>query len=154
MINKDGGFLIFFSKATVSLLTGFIAVYMFKFNPELEFWVFPTFICAFISYGIANSFLSIYEMVFDTLFVCFAEEVTLVETSGGTMDYQDKRIRQFMDETIVGERNLGIRNEFDDSSRVSWRNTGRTVRFDRRTQVMMISRNSSKFEESMTSVGY
>jgi len=154
VINKDGGFLIFFSKATVSLLTGFVAAYMFKFNPQLEFWVFPTLLCAFVSYVIANSFLSIYEMVFDTLFVCFAEEITLVETSGGTMDYQDEGIRQFMDETVIFERSLGMRNELDESSGLSCRNTGRTVRFDRRTQVMMISRNSSKFDESVTSFGY
>ncbi|KAE9549046.1 hypothetical protein FO519_007743 [Halicephalobus sp. NKZ332] len=153
LINKDGGFLIFFSKAAVSLLTGFIAAYRFKFNSELEFWVFPTLICVFVAYAIANSFLSIYEMVFDTLFVCFAEEVTLVETSGGTMSFKDERIRQFMDETIVVERSLGIRSDLEESSR-TWRNTGRTVRFDRRTQVMMISRNSSKFDDSMTSVGY
>lgn len=47
----------------------------FNYNRALQVWAIPLLLVAFFAYVVAHSFLSVFETVLDTLFLCFAVDL-------------------------------------------------------------------------------
>lgn len=55
----------------------------FNYNRALQVWAIPLLLVAFFAYLAAHSFLSVFETVLDTLFLCFAVDL---ETNDGSSE--------------------------------------------------------------------
>uniref|UniRef100_A0A7E4UU58 Choline transporter-like protein n=1 Tax=Panagrellus redivivus TaxID=6233 RepID=A0A7E4UU58_PANRE len=105
-INSVGDFVLFLAKAMVAVGIGIYSGYTFRSNPNVELWLAPTAICTVVAYFVASCFVSVYEMIIDTVFLCYAEETAIVARSNGSQDYTDYEFRDFMNSTLKRERNL------------------------------------------------
>ncbi|XP_051159972.1 choline transporter-like protein 1 isoform X2 [Leptopilina boulardi] len=73
-INSVGDFVLFLGKVLVVALTVVAGIYLMQKKPNLQHpWV-PILIAGIFAYVIAHVFISIYEMVIDTIFICFCED--------------------------------------------------------------------------------
>lgn len=73
-INSVGDFVLFLGKVLVVALTVVAGIYLMQKKPSLQHpWV-PILIAGIFAYVIAHVFISIYEMVIDTIFICFCED--------------------------------------------------------------------------------
>uniref|UniRef100_A0AC34F4T5 Choline transporter-like protein n=1 Tax=Panagrolaimus sp. ES5 TaxID=591445 RepID=A0AC34F4T5_9BILA len=104
-INSVGDFVLFLAKSMVTFATACFAGYSFHSNPKVNYWYISTILCAAIAYFIANCFVSVYEMIVDTLFLCYAEETAMVSRSNGSQHYADADFHDFMNTTLQRERN-------------------------------------------------
>ncbi|XP_071444421.1 choline transporter-like 1 isoform X2 [Hetaerina americana] len=76
-INSVGDFILFLGKCCVVAITGLIGLLLMKHNPHLHLYAVPIFIISVFAYFIAHCVLSLYEMVIDTLFLCYCEDINL-----------------------------------------------------------------------------
>uniref|UniRef100_A0AC35G3S0 Choline transporter-like protein n=1 Tax=Panagrolaimus sp. PS1159 TaxID=55785 RepID=A0AC35G3S0_9BILA len=104
-INSVGDFVLFLAKSMVTFAVACFAGYSFHSNPKVNYWYISTVLCATIAYFIANCFVSVYEMIVDTLFLCYAEETAMVTRSNGSQHYADADFHDFMNTTLQRERN-------------------------------------------------
>ncbi|XP_076319239.1 choline transporter-like protein 1 [Tachypleus tridentatus] len=73
-INSVGDFVLFLGKAGVTVATAFIGLELVKDKEGVNYtWVPVSLACVF-TYLVAHSFLGVYEMAIDTLFLCFCED--------------------------------------------------------------------------------
>ncbi|KAM8931100.1 choline transporter-like protein 3 isoform 2-T2 [Pelodytes ibericus] len=82
-LNCSGVFLIFLGKVFVVCFTVFGGLMAFNYHRELHVWVIPLLLVAFFAYLVAHSFLSLFETVVHSLFLCYAVDI---ETNDGTPD--------------------------------------------------------------------
>lgn len=84
-INSVGAFVLFLGKLGVSCITCIIAVFWFEnatYNGEhLYMYAVPVALVTIFSFLVAHCFLSIYEMVVDTMLLCFCEDCKLNDGS-------------------------------------------------------------------------
>ncbi|KAI1295760.1 Choline transporter-like protein 1 [Halotydeus destructor] len=102
-INSVGDFILFLGKCGVTALTAAIGTYVFKQNDKLEFFAAPVILTSIVAYFIAHSIFSIYEMVIDTLFLCFCEDYNKNDGSPGKEYYAPPSLMAFMTETSANE---------------------------------------------------
>ncbi|XP_015914425.1 choline transporter-like 1 [Parasteatoda tepidariorum] len=74
-INSVGDFVLFLGKCSVTAITAFACIVIFKNDPDLYFYAVPVVLICVIAYFIAHCVLSVYEMVIDTLFLCVCEDI-------------------------------------------------------------------------------
>lgn len=71
-INSVGAFVLFLGKALIVSCTAFAGVLALNYQREYTVWVLPLVIVCLFAFLVAHCFLSIFEMVVDVLFLCFA----------------------------------------------------------------------------------
>lgn len=82
-INTMGDFIIFLGKCIVVGSSATFGVYLMRHDPAVIYLAVPVTFATIVAYLIAHSMLSVYEMVIDTMFLCFVEDVNKNANSGG-----------------------------------------------------------------------
>jgi len=73
-INSIGTFVLFLGKMVVVIATGVISYYILKDNREVQYFWPQIVVSVLFSYLIAHTFIGVYEMAIDTIFLCFCED--------------------------------------------------------------------------------
>ncbi|KAL3284220.1 hypothetical protein HHI36_018383 [Cryptolaemus montrouzieri] len=73
-INSVGDFTLFLGKVIVVITTVFIGIKMLEHKEGLQHMWVPVTLAALFAYLIAHSFMTVYEMIIDTIFLCFCED--------------------------------------------------------------------------------
>lgn len=74
IINSVGDAILFFGKCAVTALMAFIGLLVMKHDENLHFYAVPIFVVCVFTFFIAHCFLSVFEMVVDTLLLCYCED--------------------------------------------------------------------------------
>ncbi|XP_006005756.1 choline transporter-like protein 3 [Latimeria chalumnae] len=118
-INCFGDFLLFLGKVFVVCFTIFGGLMAFNYHRELHVWVIPLLLVSFFSYLVAHCFLSVFEMVVDVLFLCYAVDL---ETNDGSPDkpyFMDKELMKLINKSneaaveIANKNKVKTRNHED-----------------------------------------
>lgn len=67
----------------VVCFTFFGGLMAFNYHRELQAWVVPLLLVGFFAYVMSHSFLSVFEVTADAMFLCFAIDM---ETNDGTAE--------------------------------------------------------------------
>lgn len=70
--------------------TGLAGIMLLNYHQDYTVWVLPLIIVCLFAFLVAHCFLSIYEMVVDVLFLCFAIDTKYNDGSPGREFYMDK----------------------------------------------------------------
>uniref|UniRef100_A0A8C2AH03 Choline transporter-like protein n=1 Tax=Cyprinus carpio TaxID=7962 RepID=A0A8C2AH03_CYPCA len=89
-INSVGDFVLFLGKVLIVSCTAFAGVLALNYQREYTVWVLPLIIVCVFSFLVAHCFLSIFEIVVDVLFLCFAIDTKYNDGSPGREYYMDK----------------------------------------------------------------
>ncbi|KAB0373662.1 hypothetical protein FD755_015321, partial [Muntiacus reevesi] len=89
-INTVGDFMLFLGKVLIVCSTGLAGVMLLNYQQDYTVWVLPLIIVCLFAFLVAHCFLSIYEMVVDVLFLCFAIDTKYNDGSPGREFYMDK----------------------------------------------------------------
>ncbi|NXC27213.1 CTL3 protein, partial [Campylorhamphus procurvoides] len=92
-VSCSGDFLLFLGKVFVVCFTVFGGLMAFNYHRELQAWVVPLLLVGFFAYLMSHSFLSVFEVTADAMFLCFAIDM---ETNDGTADKP-----YFMDQDLL-----------------------------------------------------
>ncbi|CAI6349795.1 unnamed protein product [Macrosiphum euphorbiae] len=95
-INSVGDFVLFLGKVLVVTSTVLLGFKMLETKPGvLHLWV-PLTVAGIFAYFVAHCFISVYEMVIDTIFMCFCEDCNL--NDGVTQEYyMSKELMDFVE---------------------------------------------------------
>lgn len=95
-INSVGDFVLFLGKVLVVTSTVLLGFRVLENKPGiLHLWV-PLTVIGVFSYFVAHCFISVYEMVIDTIFMCFCEDCNL--NDGVTQEYyMSKELMDFVE---------------------------------------------------------
>lgn len=74
-INTMGDFIIFLGKCIVTASSAFFGVYLIRNDPSVHYLAVPVVFASICAYMVAHAMLCVYEMVIDTMFLCFVEDV-------------------------------------------------------------------------------
>lgn len=74
-INTMGDFIIFLGKCMVTGSAAGFGIYLIKGDASVHFLAVPVIFVAVVTYLIAHSMLCVYEMIIDTMFLCFVEDI-------------------------------------------------------------------------------
>ncbi|XP_072114299.1 choline transporter-like protein 1 [Mobula birostris] len=105
-INTVGDFVLLLGKLLIVLVTGFIGIVLLNYQRDYTVWVLPLIIICLFAFFVSHCFLSIYEMVVDVLFLCFAVDCKHNDGSPGREYYMDKSLMEFMDESKKAMRSV------------------------------------------------
>jgi hypothetical protein len=61
-INGLGDFILFLGKCLVTVITGCVGLFIFRSNPDLEFYAAPTLLVCVFAFLVAHCILSLYEV--------------------------------------------------------------------------------------------
>ncbi|XP_069795185.1 choline transporter-like protein 3 isoform X2 [Narcine bancroftii] len=114
-INCFGDFLLFLGKVFIVCFTVFGGLMAFNYNRDLNVWGIPLILVSFFAYLVAHCFLSVFEMVVDVLFMCYAVDLATNDGSAEKPYFMDKELMKFMDKTNEKGRNNG-RDRMDKES--------------------------------------
>nr|XP_033774341.1 choline transporter-like protein 1 isoform X5 [Geotrypetes seraphini] len=108
-INTIGDFVLFLGKVLIVCSTGFVGVMLLNYQRDYTVWVLPLIIVCLFAFLVAHCFLSIYEMVVDVLFLCFAVDTKYNDGSPGKEFYMDKILMEFVENSrkALRESNRG-----------------------------------------------
>ncbi|XP_072366646.1 choline transporter-like protein 3 isoform X1 [Scyliorhinus torazame] len=95
-INCFGDFLLFLGKVFVVCFTIFGGLVAFNYNRDLNVWVIPLIMVSFFAYLMAHCFLSVFEMVVDVLFMCYAVDLATNDGSAEKPYFMDKELMKFV----------------------------------------------------------
>ncbi|KAL6466607.1 hypothetical protein MHYP_G00244110 [Metynnis hypsauchen] len=96
-INSVGDFVLFLGKVLIVSCTAFAGVLALNYQREYTVWVLPLIIVCLFAFLVAHCFLSIFEMVVDVLFLCFAIDTKYNDGSPGSEYYMDKALMEFVE---------------------------------------------------------
>ncbi|XP_067934749.1 choline transporter-like protein 1 [Watersipora subatra] len=101
-INTVGDFVIFLGKVLIMSANTIISYFLFdRHNKDLpygmkNFYILPILAVAIFSYLIAHCFLSSFEMLVDTLLLCFCEDVKINDGTPEKPYYMSKNLMKFV----------------------------------------------------------
>ncbi|CAM1321355.1 SLC44A1 (predicted) [Pycnogonum litorale] len=95
-INSVGDFILFLGKCAIAAITGFAGLLLMKHDPDLHFYAIPIFVCVLFAFFIGHCVLSVYEMVIDTLFLCFCEDYDKNDGTPGKEYYAPPSLLVFL----------------------------------------------------------
>lgn len=98
-INTVGDFVLLLGKLLIVFITGFVGIILLNYQRDYTVWVLPLIIICLFAFFVSHCFLSIYEMVVDVLFLCFAVDCKYNDGSPGREYYMDKGLMEFMDDS-------------------------------------------------------
>lgn len=109
--------------------TGLAGIMLLNYQQDYTVWVLPLIIVCLFAFLVAHCFLSIYEMVVDVLFLCFAidtkyndgspgrefymDKVLMVSTSNALYCFRDEKTDKVKPGTLANEVGLGGGREED-----------------------------------------
>lgn len=96
-INTVGDFVLFLGKILIVSTTGLAGIMLLNYQRDYTVWVLPLIIVCLFAFLVAHCFLSIYEMVVDVLFLCFAVDTKYNDGSPGKEFYMDKVLMEFVE---------------------------------------------------------
>lgn len=68
----------------------------FNYHRVLQVWAIPLLLVAFFAYLVAHSFLSVFETVLDSLFLCFAIDLETNDGSSEKPYFMDQEFLSFV----------------------------------------------------------
>jgi len=80
----------FLPQVLIVCSTGLAGIMLLNYQRDYTIWVLPLIIVCLFAFLVAHCFLSIYEMVVDVLFLCFAIDTKYNDGSPGREFYMDK----------------------------------------------------------------
>ncbi|XP_048359657.1 LOW QUALITY PROTEIN: choline transporter-like protein 1 [Sphaerodactylus townsendi] len=95
-INTVGDFMLFLAKVLIVCSTGLAGIMLLNYQQDYIVWL-PLIIVCLFAFLVAHCFLSIYEMVVDVLFLCFAIDTKYNDGSPGKEFYMDKVLMEFVE---------------------------------------------------------
>ncbi|NP_001085247.1 choline transporter-like protein 1 isoform X1 [Xenopus laevis] len=98
-INTVGDFMLFLGKILIVSCTGLAGIMLLNYQRDYTVWVLPLIIVCLFAFLVAHCFLSIYEMVVDVLFLCFAIDTKYNDGSPGKEFYMDKVLMEFVEDS-------------------------------------------------------
>lgn len=96
-INTVGDFVLFLAKVLVVSFTAFAGVLALNYQRDYTVWVLPLLIVCLFAYLVAHCFLSVFEIVVDVLFLCFAIDTKYNDGSPGREFYMDKALMEYVE---------------------------------------------------------
>ncbi|XP_052500642.1 choline transporter-like protein 1 isoform X3 [Budorcas taxicolor] len=87
--------------------TGLAGVMLLNYQQDYTVWVLPLIIVCLFAFLVAHCFLSIYEMVVDVLFLCFAVDTKYNDGSPGREFYMDKVLMEFVENSRKAMKEAG-----------------------------------------------
>ncbi|KAF7687009.1 choline transporter-like protein 1 isoform X1 [Silurus meridionalis] len=124
-INSVGDFVLFLGKVLIVSCTAFAGVLALNYQREYTVWVLPLIIVCVFAFLVAHCFLSVFEMVVDVLFLCFAIDTKYNDGSPGREYYMDKALMEFVESSRKAEAE-GRKAEGGDSKEMKPMTTGET----------------------------
>ncbi|XP_006061614.1 choline transporter-like protein 1 isoform X2 [Bubalus bubalis] len=106
-INTVGDFMLFLGKVLIVCSTGLAGVMLLNYQQDYTVWVLPLIIVCLFAFLVAHCFLSIYEMVVDVLFLCFAIDTKYNDGSPGREFYMDKVLMEFVENSRKAMKEAG-----------------------------------------------
>uniref|UniRef100_A0A8C8J8K7 Choline transporter-like protein n=1 Tax=Oncorhynchus tshawytscha TaxID=74940 RepID=A0A8C8J8K7_ONCTS len=91
-INAVGDFVLFLGKILIVTSTAFAGVLLLNYQRDYAEWVLPLIIVCLFAFLVAHCFLSIFEIVVDVLFLCFAIDTKYNDGTPGKEFYMDKAL--------------------------------------------------------------
>lgn len=73
-VNTAGDFILLLGKLCVTVLTGILGLLAMKHNPQLHLYAVPFIVACIFAFFISHCILSLFEMVVDTLLLCYCED--------------------------------------------------------------------------------
>ncbi|XP_062864344.1 choline transporter-like protein 1 [Trichomycterus rosablanca] len=102
-INSVGDFVLFLGKVLIVSCTAFAGMLSLNYQREYTVWVLPLIIVCVFAFLVAHCFLSVFEMVVDVLFLCFAVDCKYNDGSPGSEYYMDKALMEFVESSMKAE---------------------------------------------------
>ncbi|XP_030621706.1 choline transporter-like protein 1 isoform X2 [Chanos chanos] len=96
-INTVGDFVLFLGKILIVTTTAFAGVLALNYQRDYTEWVLPLIIVCLFAFLVAHCFLSIFEIVVDVLFLCFAIDTKYNDGTPGKEFYMDKALMEFVE---------------------------------------------------------
>ncbi|KAF2982610.1 hypothetical protein EK904_010237 [Melospiza melodia maxima] len=106
-INTVGDFMLFLGKVLIVCSTGLAGIMLLNYQRDYTIWVLPLIIVCLFAFLVAHCFLSIYEMVVDVLFLCFAIDTKYNDGSPGREFYMDKVLMEFVENSKKSMKEAG-----------------------------------------------
>ncbi|KAJ6657114.1 hypothetical protein lerEdw1_002860 [Lerista edwardsae] len=106
-INTVGDFMLFLGKVLIVCSTGLAGIMLLNYQRDYTVWVLPLIIVCLFAFLVAHCFLSIYEMVVDVLFLCFAIDTKYNDGSPGKEFYMDKILMEFVENSRKAMKEAG-----------------------------------------------
>ncbi|NXJ14855.1 CTL3 protein, partial [Odontophorus gujanensis] len=97
-ISCFGDFIIFLGKVFVVCFTVFGGLMAFNYHRELQAWVVPLLLVGFFAYLMSHSFLSVFEVTLDTMFLCFAIDMETNDGSAERPYFVDQELLMFVNQ--------------------------------------------------------
>ncbi|KAM4603399.1 choline transporter-like protein 1 [Polymixia lowei] len=96
-INTVGDFVLFLGKVLVVSVTAFVGMLALNYQRDYTVWVLPLLIVCLFAFLVAHCFLSVFEIVVDVLFLCFAVDHKYNDGSPGREYFMDKALMEFVE---------------------------------------------------------
>ncbi|OXB66189.1 hypothetical protein ASZ78_012988 [Callipepla squamata] len=93
-----GDFIVFLGKVFVVCFTVFGGLMAFNYHRELQAWVVPLLLVGFFAYLMSHSFLSVFEVTLDTMFLCFAIDMETNDGSAERPYFVDQELLMFVNQ--------------------------------------------------------
>ncbi|XP_073522705.1 choline transporter-like protein 1 isoform X1 [Phyllobates terribilis] len=106
-INTVGDFVLFLGKILIVSATGLAGILLLNYQRDYTVWVLPLIIVCLFAFLVAHCFLSIYEMVVDVLFLCFAIDTKYNDGSPGKEFFMDKVLMEFVENSRRAMKETG-----------------------------------------------
>ncbi|XP_074136150.1 choline transporter-like protein 1 isoform X2 [Sminthopsis crassicaudata] len=106
-INTVGDFMLFLGKILIVCCTALAGIMLLNYQQDYTVWVLPLVIVCLFAFLVAHCFLSIYEMVVDVLFLCFAIDTKYNDGSPGREFYMDKVLMEFVENSRKSMKEAG-----------------------------------------------
>uniref|UniRef100_A0A673AIB2 Choline transporter-like protein n=1 Tax=Sphaeramia orbicularis TaxID=375764 RepID=A0A673AIB2_9TELE len=90
-INAVGDFVLFLGKILIVTSTAFAGVLLLNYQRDYAEWLLPLIIVCLFAFLVAHCFLSIFEIVVDVLFLCFAIDTKYNDGTPGKEFFMDKK---------------------------------------------------------------
>ncbi|XP_058506065.1 choline transporter-like protein 1 isoform X4 [Solea solea] len=103
-INAIGDFVLFLGKVLIVTSTAFAGVLLLNYQRDYAEWLLPLAIVCLFSFLVAHCFLSVFEIVVDVLFLCFAIDTKYNDGSPGKEFFMDKALMEFVQSSRRLER--------------------------------------------------
>ncbi|XP_068614568.1 choline transporter-like protein 1 [Brachionichthys hirsutus] len=103
-INTVGDFVLFLGKIIIVSCTAFAGVLALNYQRDYTVWVLPILIVSVFAFLVAHCFLSVFEIVVDVLFLCFAVDSKYNDGSPGREYYMDKALMEYVENSRKMDR--------------------------------------------------
>ncbi|XP_076193899.1 choline transporter-like protein 3 isoform X2 [Aptenodytes patagonicus] len=98
-ISCFGDFILFLGKVFVVCFTVFGGLMAFNYHRELQAWVVPLLLVGFFAYLMSHSFLSVFEVTADAMFLCFAIDMETNDGSAEKPYFVDQELLTFVSQS-------------------------------------------------------